>query len=117
MKQKKSKIVTRERILALTAFFVLIAFVWGAFTYLERFALGATVEKQIKYIEEKTNKMEKLYDLKFLTHELKTVEDQIFQFEKNFGTTPKNPEKRAELERLRRERERIIMEIKALQKK
>ena len=126
--EKKPKIITKESILAITAFFGLVVFIWQAFAYLERFALCETTNKQfemmkqaqqeqMKYMEQKTEKMEKYYDLKFLTHEQKAIEEQIYQMEKNFGTSPKDPGKRADLEKLRRDRERIMLDIKALQKK
>jgi hypothetical protein len=118
----------KEKILALLAFFALVTIVWQASNYLDKYALCETTNKQfemmkqvqqeqMKYIEHKTNKMEQLFDLKFKTQELKSVEEQIYQIEKNFGTSPKDPIKRADLEKLRRDRERIMLEMKALEKK
>ena len=118
----------KEKILAIVAFFGLIAIIWGAFSYLERYALCETTNKQfqmmeerqqkaIQYFDQKTDKMEKLFDLKLLNQELKSINEQIYQMEKNFGVSPKDPVKRADLEKLRRDRERVMSEIKALQKK
>ena len=107
---------------------VFIGLIWGAFSYLDRFALCETTEKkfqmieeaqkkQMEYFDQKTNKMEKYFDLKILAQELKLIEEQIYQIEKEFGVSPKSASKRADLEKLRRDRERIMNEMKAVQKK
>lgn len=118
----------KEKVITIGVILGLVATIWGAFSYLGRFALCETTDKQfemikqtqqkqMEYIEQKTNKMEQLFDLKFLSQELKSVEDQIYRIEKDFGTSPKDPVKRADLEKLRRDRQRIMLEIETLRKK
>ena len=125
---KKKQTGMREKILAVIAFFGLVAMIWGVFTYLERFALCETTnkqfemmkqtqQKQMEYFDQKTEKMQQLFDYKLKDMELKSVEEQIYRIEKEFGTSPKDPTKKADLERLRREREKIMQEMKVLQKK
>ncbi len=118
----------REKILLVVSFLGLVAIIWQASNYLDRYALCETTDKkfemmkqtqqeQIKYLEQKTDKMEKLFDLKFLTQELKSIDEQIYRLEREFGTTPKDPNKRADLEKLKRDRERILAEMEQLRKK
>ena len=116
------------KLITIGIFLGLIVSVWGAFSYLERFALCETTDKkfemmeqrqqkQMEMLERKTNNMEKLFDLKILAQELKSVEEQIYRIEKEFGVSPRDSIRRADLEKLRRDRERIIQEMKLLQKK
>ncbi len=117
----------KEKLAVIGGLILLAGFIWGVFNYVGKLAtceavdkqfekMQQTQQKQVEYFEQKTNKMEKLFDLKFASQELKSIEDQIYQIEKNYGTTPKDPGKRADLEKLRRDRERIIQEIKTLKK-
>ena len=117
----------KEKIGIIVAFFALVAIIWGAFSYLDRFALCETTDKkfqaiedgqkkQMEYFDQKTKKMEKYFDLKIFAQELKLVEEQIYQKEKKYGVSPKDQSVRAELEKLKRDRERIIREMNELKK-
>jgi hypothetical protein len=118
----------KEILAVIIVIFVVTGTVWASFTYLERYALCASVDKQFEMIEQKQKKqMEKIdqdikqdkvlfqYELKKL--ELKQIEEQIYQMEKNFGAMPKDPIKRAELERLKRQREELLIEQRILKEK
>jgi hypothetical protein len=108
--------------------FVLLVTVWQSFDYLGKYALGAEVDKkiervdkqieliqqenkkQMEILEKKSNKMEQYFDLKFLQAELKQVREQIEQMERDYGMVPKDQVKRADLERLKRKREELLIE-------
>lgn len=118
----------KEKLAVIGGLILLAGFIWGIFNYVGKLAtceavdkqfemMKQTQQKQMEYIEQKTNKMEQLFDLKLLTQELKSVEEQIYRIEKDFGTSPRDPIKRADLEKLRRDRERIMAEIRALKEK
>jgi len=115
--------------------FVLLVTVWQSFTYLEKYALCAEVDKKIERVdkqieliqqenkkqmdilEKKSNKMERYFDLKFLQEELKQVREQIEQMERDYGVVPKDQVKRADLERLKRKREELLIEQGGLKEK
>jgi len=115
----------KEKLTVIVIVLGLVATIWGAFSYFGRFALceatdkrfeavEQTQKKQMEMLEQKTNRMEQLFDYKLKVQELKSTEEQIYRIEKDFGTSPKDPLKRADLEKLRRDRERIMLEMKAL---
>jgi hypothetical protein len=115
--------------------FVLLVTVWQSFDYLGKYALCAEVDKkiervdkqieliqqenkkQMEILEKKSNKMEQYFDLKFLQAELKQVREQIEQMERDYGMVPKDQVKRADLERLKRKREELLIEQGGLKEK
>ena len=97
---------------------------YGFFTFMERYALCETVdkvtqkfEKAMEQMDQRQQKSMEIMDYKLLALELKQVEEQIYQLEKNFGATPKDPAKKADLERLKRRREEILIEQRVLKEK
>ena len=121
---KKKPASLRDKLTIIGIIFGLLISCWGVFTYLERYALCETVDKvvqkidrQMEMMEQKQNKQMEIMDYKLLALELKQVEEQIYQIEKNFGAVPKDPNKKADLERLKRRREEILMEQRVLKGK
>ena len=97
---------------------------YGFFTFMERYALCETVdkvtqkfEKAMEQMDQRQQKSMEIMDYKLLALELKQIEEQIYQIEKNFGSTPKDPVKKADLERLKRRREEILIEQRVLKEK
>lgn len=114
----------KDKLLVIGLIFGLIATCYGVFTYLERFALCENVdkvtqkfEKAMELMDIRQQKSMEIMDYKLLALELKQVEEQIYQIEKNFGAAPKDPVKKADLERLKRRREEILIEQKILKEK
>ena len=101
--------------------FGLIASCYAVFTYLERYALCDDVKKveqkadqKINGVDKKTEKMMQMMDYKFKAMELKTNEDRIYDTEKRYGSSPSDAVKKADLEKLKREREQILREMKEI---
>ena len=97
--------------------------VWGGFEYLEKYALCGEVQKMdqkmdkaIEMLEKKTEKMVEYFDYKFLVAELKTVEERIYEKEKEIAKSPNDLVKRAELESLKRQREQIVRDMQSIKK-
>ena len=107
---------------------VLLAAVWAPFTYLEKYALCANVDKQveridrqmemmkeiqkkeIEKIDQKTEQQKVLFRFELNALELKQVSEQIESIERVYGTPPKDQVKRADLESLKRKREELLIE-------
>ena len=98
MKDKLSLIIVLVAIFSIS---------FGIFTYLGRYALC----EDVKRVEQKTDKMMQIMDYKFKYMELKTTEERIYNIEKRYGVNPRDQNKKAELEKLRREREQILREM------
>ena len=114
----------KDKLVIIGLIFGLVATCYGVFTYLDRFALCETVDKVAQKFEKAMEQMDirqqksmEIMDYKLLALELKQVEEQIYQIEKNFGSTPKDPAKKADLERLKRRREEILIEQRVLKEK
>ena len=107
--------------------FGLLVTCWAGFTYLEKYALGADVsqmsqkinekmDKAIEMMDKKTNKMMEFFDYKFLAAELKSLEERIYEKEKEIAKNPKDLVKKAELENLKRQREQVIRDMTSIKK-
>lgn len=97
--------------------FGLLVTVGGSYTYLERYALCANVNKQFEVMDQKQQQDKILFQFELKSLELKQINEQIYQIEKNYGIMPKDPIKRADLERLKRQREEIMIEQRLLKEK
>jgi len=102
----------------------LLITVWGGYTYLEKYATAEEVkkldqksDKVLQMMDEKTEKMQKIMDYKFSSYELKVNEDRIYEKEKETIKNPKDATKRADLEKLKREREKILLEMKEIKER
>lgn len=113
----------------------LLAAVWAPFTYLEKYALSANLDKQVERIDkqmemmqqmqkkeiekldQKTEQQKILFKFELNALELKQVKEQIDQIERVHGVIPRDPIKRAELERLKRQREEFLIEQRILKEK
>jgi len=93
----------KEKLVVIGIVFSLIAVVWGANKYFDRYALCADVKQQ-----------QQMNEYKFKSIDLRTINQQIFDLQKAFGVKPTNKEKAAELEKLMQEREGIKEEMKGL---
>jgi hypothetical protein len=134
MKQKKP-IQIKQILWGIGIIFSLFLTCYGVFTYLDQFARCETVQKvdqkidkamemmqqkqdkQMENMKQEHKKEIELMDFKLLSLELKQVEEQIYQIEKNYTSTPKDPVKKADLERFKRRREEILAEQKVLREK
>jgi hypothetical protein len=121
---KKKPTTLKDKLITVGLIFGLLATCYGIFTYLERYASCETVdrvvqtfEKQMKMMDERQQKSMDLMDYKLLAYELKQTEEQIYQIEKNYGQSPSDPVKKADLERLKRRREEILIEQRTLKEK
>jgi len=124
MKGKNKPTPLKDKLIIIGLILGLVATCYGIFTYLERYALCETVDKVTQKFDKAMEQMDirqqkqmDLIDYKLLALELKQVEEQIYQIEKNFGSTPKDPVKKADLERLKRRREEILIEQRTLKEK
>ncbi len=113
----------KEKLAVVVIIIGLIAGVWKGFTYLERYALCAEVskmdqkmDKAIEMMDKKTNKMIEFFDYKFLAAELKSLEERIYEKEKELAKNPKDLIKKAELEQLKRQREQVIRDMQGIKK-
>jgi len=115
--------------------FVLLVTVWQSFTYLDKYALCANVDKQveridkqmdmmqqiqkkeIKKLDQKTQQQKILFKFELNALELKQVSEQIEQMERTYGVVPKDQIKRADLEKLKRRREELLIEQGRLKEK
>ncbi len=114
-----SKILT-----GIGAVIVILIACWGVFTYLEKYALCAEVskmdqkmDKAIEMMDMKTNKMMEFFDYKFLAAELKSVEERIYEKEKEIAKNPTDGVKKAELDKLKRDRENLLREMDGIKQK
>ena len=132
---KKKPTPLKDKLIIIGLVLGLLVSCWAAFTYLERYALCETVDKVVQkfekqmqqmdevqkksmeLIEQKSKASEREFDFKILALELKQIEEQIYQIEKNYGSAPKDPVKKADLERLKRRREEILAEQRILKEK
>jgi hypothetical protein len=124
MKGKNKVTSIKDKLIIIGLVFGLVATCYGIFSYLERYALCETVDKVVQKFEKAMEQMDirqqksmDIMDFKLLASELKQVEEQIYQIEKNYGSTPKDPVKKADLERLKRRREEILIEQRMLKEK
>ncbi len=102
----------KEKLGIIIAILVIFGACWGGFTYLEKYALCEDVKK----VEQKTDKMMQIMELKFKAIDLKTTEDRIYDMEKRYGKSPSDSSKQADLEKLRREREQTLREMEDIKK-
>ncbi len=114
----------KEKLAVIVIIIGLIAGVWKGFTYLERYALCAEVskmdqkmDKAIEMMDKKTNKMMEFFDYKFLAAELKSVEERIYEKEKEIAKNPTDGVKKAELDKLKRDRENLLREMDGIKQK
>jgi len=121
---KKKPTSLRDKLIIIGLVFGLVATCYGVFTYLERYASCESVDKVVQKFEKAMEQMDirqqksmDLMDYKLLAYELKQVEEQIYQIEKNFGQSPSDPIKKADLERHKRRREEILIEQRVLKEK
>ena len=124
MKGKKKPASLRDKLIIIGLVTSLLVLCWGVFTYLEKYALCETVDKVVQKFEKAMEQMDirqqkqmDLMDYKLLAYELKQTEEQIYQIEKNYGQAPSDPGKKADLERLKRRREEILIEQRTLKEK
>jgi len=129
MKNKpKERLSLKERLGVVVVILAIGGTVWTAFGYLGRYALSATLDKQveridkqmemmkeiqkkeIEKIDQKTEQQKVLFKFELNALELKQVKEQIDQMEGTYGVVPKDQVKRAELERLKRKREELLIE-------
>jgi len=96
----------REKLIVLGIVFGLIASVWAANEYLDRYQLCADAKQT-----------QKMNEYKFKSIDLRTINQQIYELQKQFGVNPKDNEKAAELEKLKQERKQIEDEMMDLKKK
>jgi len=96
----------KEKLVVIGIVFSLIAVVWGANKYFDRYALCADVKQQ-----------QQMNEYKFKSIDLRTINQQIYELQKQFGVTPGNKEKAAELEMLKQERKQIEDEMRDLKEK
>jgi hypothetical protein len=75
------------------------------------------MEQKSKEIDQKYKENERLFDYKLLGLEKKQIDEEISQIERNYGSPPKDPIKKADLERLKRRREEILIEQGMLKEK
>jgi hypothetical protein len=102
----------KDKLIAIGLIFGLLASCYGVFTFLERYALC----EDLKKVDQKTDKIMQMMDYKFKAMELKTNEDRIYDMEKRYGSSPSDSTKKADLEKLKREREQILREMKEIKK-
>lgn len=102
----------------------LLVTVWGGFEYLGKYALCGEVQKMdqkmdkaIEMMEKKTDKMIEYFDYKFLVAELKSIEERIYEKEKEIAKSPNDLVKKAELENLKRQRDQVIRDMDSIKKK
>lgn len=103
----------KEKLAIILIILGIIGITWGSFAYLGRYALGDDVKK----VEQKIDGVQKQMDFKFKYLELKTIEDRIYDTEKRYGASPTSSEKKADLEKLKRDREQAIREMEEIKKK
>ncbi len=117
----------KEKLGVVITVLVIAGICWGAFTYLKQYALCAEVsqmnqkinekmDKAIEMLDKKTDKMMNYFDYKFLAAELKSIEERISEKEKEIAKNPNDLVKRAELEKLKRQREQIIRDMTSIKK-
>lgn len=93
---------------------VILAASFGAWFFID----GKKADcEDVQKVEQKVEGIQKQMDFKFKHLELKTVEERIYDTEKRYGSTPTSSEKKADLEKLRREREQVIREMEEIKKK
>ena len=97
---------------------------WAGFTYLEKYALCAEVskmdqkmDKAMKMMDQKTDMMMLYFDFKFLAAELKSLEERIYEKEKELAKNPNDGVKKAELDKLKRDRETLLREMDGIKEK
>jgi pyruvate/2-oxoacid:ferredoxin oxidoreductase beta subunit len=125
----------KQVLIGIGVIFGLLVTCWGGFTYLDQYARCETVQKldqkidkgmemmkeqqqkSMDILDQKSKSSEREFDFKLLGLELKQLEEQIYQMEKNYTSTPKDPIKRADLERMKRRRDAILIEQQSLKEK
>jgi len=136
MKNKpKERLSLKEKLGVVVVILAIAGTVWTAFSHLGRYALCATLDKQveridkqmdridkqmemmkeiqkkeIEKIDQKTEQQKVLFKFELNALELKQVSEQIESIERIYGTPPKDHVKRADLERLKRKREELLIE-------
>jgi hypothetical protein len=96
----------KEKLAIIGGIIALLVFLWGVATYLEKYETCADAQQK-----------QQMNEYKFKAVDLRSINEQIYQFQKAFGDKPTNKEKVAELEKLKREREDIKDEMEGLKKK
>jgi len=96
----------KEKLIIVGSIIVLLVFLWGIVTYMDRYELCVDAQQK-----------QQMNEYKFKAIDLRSINEQIYHLEKAFGIKPENKEKAAELEKLKREREEVLEEMKGLKKK
>lgn len=96
----------KEKLIVIGIIFGLFASAWGVHTYLTRYALCSDVAE---------HKM--VTEYRFKAIDLRTLNQQIYELQKQFGVNPVNQEKAAELEKLKQERKQTEDEMKMIREK
>jgi hypothetical protein len=125
----------KQVLIGIGVIFGLLVTCWGGFAYLDQYARRETVQKldqkmdkgvemmeqrqqkSLDIMDQKSKASGREFDFKLLGLELKQLEEQIYQMEKNYTSTPKDPIKRADLERMKRRRDAILIEQQSLKEK
>jgi hypothetical protein len=120
---KEIKNPIRDRLIVVGIVFGILASVWGIFTYIGTLArcedvkaVDQKIDKMINKIDQKIDKSLKTMDYQFKVIQLKAKEDQIYEIERKYGKDPKDPVEKDHLERLKRERDQLLREMKVLEK-
>ena len=114
-----------QKILAIIGGLILITgFIWGVFTYLERYALCEDVKKvdqkvgeDVKKVDHKVDKMMEMMQYSFKEFQLESKEKRISEIEKKAGKSPKDPIVAETLEQLRKDKVKLEKEMRKIEEK
>ncbi len=96
------------------AVLTIVGMCFGAWFYIDgKKADCADVQK----VDQKADKIMKMMDYKFLALQLETKEDRIYKIEEQSGKVPKDKSARESLEKLKREKGRIMREMEKMETK
>ena len=103
-----------QKILAIIGGLILITgFIWGIFTYLERYALCEDVKK----VDQKVEKTMEMMQYSFKEFQLESKEKRISEIEKKAGKSPKDPIVAETLEQLRKDKVKLEKEMRKIEEK
>ena len=103
-----------QKILAIIGGLILITgFIWGVFTYLERYALCEDVKK----VDQKVDKTMEMMQYSFKEFQLESKEKRISDIEKKAGKSPRDPLVLETLEQLRKDKVKLEKEMRKIEEK
>ena len=107
----------KDKIPYLMAIMAILAASWGAWQYLDRFALADDVKSEIKKIAQRQDRTDTLFEIQKESDKVYRMDQRIWQIKSQSGEKPKDPSAKQEIENLEKQKEISQKKIETLEKK